>query len=699
MERMSKAIAKHSKLILLLAIILVVPAAFGYFKTDVNYDILSYLPEETSTMQAEKILKDDFGCGSVAMLIVEDMPDKDVAKIKEKVAKLDGVKKALWVDDFIDLSVPKEILPKDMTDLLYNGDKSTMIIVMLKEGTATLTTQNTVQQIRNIVGKQGFLSGMSGIIKDTKDCADGEMPLYVIIAAVLTLIVLLLTMESTVVPFVFLLSIALAIIYNFGSNIILGEISYITKALAAVLQLGVTMDYSIFLLHRYDEELGRTPDKIEAMSNAIQNTFVSIIGSSTTTVAGFLALCAMDLTLGMDMGIVMAKGVIIGVLCTVTVLPSLILIFDGPIHKYKHRTILPAFEKTSKFVVKHYKKLAVLFIIIFIPAFIGNNKAEVYYNLDESLPDDFPSIIATNKMKDDYNMESTDFILISDKLDSNDVSSMIKELEKVDGVNSVIGLEKYIGPAISQDIIPDEILSELKAGGYEEMMLNSKYRAASDECNAQLTEIEHIVHKYDPNALVGGEAPLTKDLIRIADSDFKKVSAVSIIAIFVIITIVFKSVSLPVILVAAIECAIFTNLGIPYYTGKVEPFIASIVLGTIQLGATVDYAILMTSRFKEELEYTDDKFEAMRLAIRHSAGSIMTSALSFFSATIGVGVISQLELIGSLCSLMSRGAIISMFMIIFILPGLLLVFEPVIRKTSKGFELDKKSKAATDAVN
>lgn len=699
MERMSKAIAKHSKLILLLAIILVVPAAFGYFKTDVNYDILSYLPEETSTMQAEKILKDDFGCGSVAMLIVEDMPDKDVAKIKEKVAKLDGVKKALWVDDFIDLSVPKEILPKDMTDLLYNGDKSTMIIVMLKEGTATLTTQNTVQQIRNIVGKQGFLSGMSGIIKDTKDCADGEMPLYVIIAAVLTLIVLLLTMESTVVPFVFLLSIALAIIYNFGSNIILGEISYITKALAAVLQLGVTMDYSIFLLHRYDEELGRTPDKIEAMSNAIQNTFVSIIGSSTTTVAGFLALCAMDLTLGMDMGIVMAKGVIIGVLCTVTVLPSLILIFDGPIHKYKHRTILTAFEKTSKFVVKHYKKLAVLFIIIFIPAFIGNNKAEVYYNLDESLPDDFPSIIATNKMKDDYNMESTDFILISDKLDSNDVISMIKELEKVDGVNSVIGLEKYIGPAISQDIIPDEILSELKAGGYEEMMLNSKYRAASDECNAQLTEIEHIVHKYDPNALVGGEAPLTKDLIRIADSDFKKVSAVSIIAIFVIITIVFKSVSLPVILVAAIECAIFANLGIPYYTGKVEPFIASIVLGTIQLGATVDYAILMTSRFKEELEYTDDKFEAMRLAIRHSAGSIMTSALSFFSATIGVGVISQLELIGSLCSLMSRGAIISMFMIIFILPGLLLVFEPVIRKTSKGFELDKKSKAATDAVN
>ena len=690
MERISKAIAKHSKLILLLAVILVVPAAFGYFKTDVNYDILSYLPEETSTMQAEKILQDEFGCGSIAMLIVEDMPDKDVAKVKEKVAKLDGVKKALWVDDFVDLSVPKEILPKDMTDLLYNGDKSTMIIVMLKEGTATLTTQNTVQKIRNIVGAQGFLSGMSGIIKDTKDCADGEMPLYIIIAGILTLIVLLLTMESTVVPFVFLLSISLAIIYNFGSNIILGEISYITKALAAVLQLGVTMDYSIFLLHRYDEELGKNSDRIEAMSNAIQNTFVSIIGSSTTTVAGFLALCTMDLSLGMDMGIVMAKGVIIGVLCTVTILPSLILIFDKPIHKYKHKTILPAFEKTSKFVVKHYKKLAVLFVIIFIPAFIGNNNAKVYYNLDESLPDDFPSIVATNKMKDDYHMESTDFILVSDKLDSNDVTSMIKELEEIDGVNSVIGLEKYIGPAIDQEMIPDEILSELKAGGYEEILLNSKYRAASDECNAQLTEVEHIVHKYDPEGLVGGEAPLTKDLIRIADTDFKKVSAASIIAIFLIIAIVFKSISLPVILVAAIECAIFANLGIPYYTGKIEPFIASIVLGTIQLGATVDYAILLTSRFKEELGYNDNKFEAMQAAIKHSGGSIMTSALSFFSATIGVGVISQLELIGSLCSLMSRGAIISMFMIIFILPGLLLVFEPVIRKTSKGFESEKK---------
>ena len=689
MRGLSKLIAKKSKLILVIAILLLIPSAIGFLKTDINYDILSYLPDNLSTTQAEKILKEDFNCGSLAMLIVENMEDKDVSKLKEKVSKVDGVVDVLWIDDFLDLSVPKEMLPKDINDLLYT-DNSTLMVIKLEEGSASLKTLNAVESIRNITGNQAFLSGMASIIKDTKDISDKETPLYVVIAVILTLIVLSFTMDSYVTPFIFLLSIGFAIIYNFGSNIIFGEISYITKALSAVLQLGVTMDYSIFLLHRYDEERDKYDSHIDAMAIAIQNTTTSIFGSSLTTIAGFLALCAMDLALGMDMGLVMAKGVLLGVICTVTVLPALILIFDKQIHKYKHRPILPTFKKSSEIVVKHYKKLAVLFVIIFIPAFIGNNNAKVYYNLDESLPDDFASIIATNKMKDDYNMESTDFILISDKLESNQVTSMIKELEKVEGVNSVIGLEKYIGPAISQEIIPDDILSELKAGGYEELMLNSKYRAASDECNAQLTEIENIVHKYDPSGLVGGEAPLTKDLIRIADSDFKKVSIASILAIFLIITIVFKSVSLPVILVAAIQCAIFANLGIPFYTGKVEPFIASIVLGTIQLGATVDYAILLTSRFKEELQYTDNKFDAMQAAIKHSAGSIMTSALSFFSATIGVGVISQLELIGSLCSLMSRGAIISMFMIIFILPGLLLVFEPVIRKTSKGFESEKK---------
>ena len=686
MEKLAEKIAKHSKLILLLAVILLVPSVFGYFNTDINYDILSYLPDDLSTTKAEDILKDEFGCGSLAMLIVENMDDKDVAKIKDKVAQVDGVAEVLWIDDFMDLSVPKEILPNDMTDFLYNGDKSTMMIVKMEEGTATLKTQNAVESIRKIAGRQAFLSGMSGIVKDTKDLADKEVPLYVLVASILILIILGLTLESSVIPVIFLVSIGMAVIYNFGSNIFLGEISYITKALAAVLQLGVTMDYSIFLLHRYEEEEKKYPDdKIKAMTKAITNTVVSVFGSSITTVAGFLALCVMDLGFGKDIGIVMAKGVIIGVLCTVTILPSFILVFDKQIAKYKHKTILPKFQRASKGIVKNHKKLAILFVIIFIPAYIGYKNADVYYNLDETLPDTLPSIIATNKMKHDYSMESTNFILVKDSVSSNDVSEMIKEIEDLDGITSVIGLEKYIGPRIDEEFLPEDIINQVKSGGYEEILVNSKYKAASDECNAQIEELNKIVHKYDKDGLVGGEAPLTLDLIKIADTDFKKVSLISILAIFIIIAILFKSVSLPVILVAAIECAIFVNLGIPYYTGTVEPFIASIVLGTIQLGATVDYAILLCSRFKEELNTGFDKYKAMEVAIRSSAPSILTSALTFFGATVGVGFISQLEMISSLCTLMARGAIVSMFMIIFILPAILLLFESMIVKTSKNF--------------
>lgn len=686
MERLAEKIANHSKLILLLAVILLVPSIFGYFKTDINYDILSYLPENISTTKAESILKDEFGCGTLAMLIVENMNDKDVAKIKEKVSNVDGVSEVLWVDDFMDLSVPKEILPSDMTNFLYNGDKSTMMIIKMEEGTATINTQNAVNSIRKIAGKQAFLSGMSGIVKDTKDLADEEVPLYLIVSSILILVILGLTLESSVIPVIFLISIGMAVIYNFGSNIFLGEISYITKALAAILQLGVTMDYSIFLLHRYEEEEKKYPDnKINAMTKAITNTVVSIFGSSITTVAGFLALCIMDLGFGKDIGIVMAKGVIIGVLCTLTILPSFILVFNKQVAKYRHKTILPKFRRSSKGIVKHYKKLAVLFIVIFIPAFIGYKNADVYYNLDETLPNNLPSIIATNKMKTDYDMESTNFILVKDSLSSNDVSNMIKEIESLDGITSVIGLEKYIGPRIDEEFLPESIVSKIKSGGYEEILVNSKYKAATDKCNFQIEELNKIVHKYDENGLVGGEAPLTLDLIKIADTDFKKVSLVSILAIFIIIAILFKSISLPVILVAAIECAIFVNLGIPYYTGTVEPFIASMVLGTIQLGATVDYAILLSSRFKEELSTGIDKYKAMELAIKSSAPSILTSALTFFGATVGVGFISKLEMISSLCTLMSRGAIISMLIIIFILPAILLLFEGIIVKTSKHF--------------
>ncbi|MFR3566814.1 MAG: efflux RND transporter permease subunit [Paraclostridium sordellii] len=689
MRGLSKLIAKKSKLILVIAILLLIPSAIGFLKTDINYDILSYLPDNLSTTQAEKILKEDFNCGSLAMLIVENMEDKDVSKLKEKVSKVDGVVDVLWIDDFLDLSVPKEMLPKDINDLLYT-DNSTLMVIKLEEGSASLKTLNAVESIRNITGNQAFLSGMASIIKDTKDISDKETPLYVVIAVILTLIVLSFTMDSYVTPFIFLISIGFAIIYNFGSNIIFGEISYITKALSAVLQLGVTMDYSIFLLHRYDEERDKYDSHIDAMAIAIQNTTTSIFGSSLTTIAGFLALCAMDLALGMDMGLVMAKGVLLGVICTVTVLPALILIFDKQIHKYKHRPILPTFKKSSEIVVKHYKKLVVLFLLLFIPSIIGSTNAKVYYNLDESLPDNLPSIIATNKLKKDYNMNSTNIVLVKDSLKPYKVEQMIKEIENLDGINSVVALEKIIGPSVVQDILPSNLLNSVKSGGYEQLIVNSKYRAATDEAGIQIKKLNEIVHKYDKNGLVGGEAPLTDDLIKIADTDFKTVSFVSIIAIFVIIAVVFKSISLPVILVLAIESAIFINLGIPYYTNTIEPFIASIVIGTIQLGATVDYAILLTSRYKEELSVNENKFEAMRISIQSSARSIVTSALSFFSATIGVGLISKLEMISALCSLMARGAIISMFIIIFMLPAILLTFNSLIIKTSKNF-IPKKS--------
>ena len=689
MRGLSKLIAKKSKLILVIAILLLIPSAIGFLKTDINYDILSYLPDNLSTTQAEKILKEDFNCGSLAMLIVENMEDKDVSKLKEKVSKVDGVVDVLWIDDFLDLSVPKEMLPKDINDLLYT-DNSTLMVIKLEEGSASLKTLNAVENIRNITGNQAFLSGMASIIKDTKDISDKETPLYVVIAVILTLIVLSFTMDSYVTPFIFLLSIGFAIIYNFGSNIIFGEISYITKALSAVLQLGVTMDYSIFLLHRYDEERDKYDSHIDAMAIAIQNTTTSIFGSSLTTIAGFLALCAMDLALGMDMGLVMAKGVLLGVICTVTVLPALILIFDKQIHKYKHRPILPTFKKSSEIVVKHYKKLVVLFLLLFIPSIIGSTNAKVYYNLDESLPDNLPSIIATNKLKKDYNMNSTNIVLVKDSLKPYKVEQMIKEIENLDGINSVVALEKIIGPSVVQDILPSNLLNSVKSGGYEQLIVNSKYRAATDEAGIQIKKLNEIVHKYDKNGLVGGEAPLTDDLIKIADTDIKTVSLVSIIAIFVIIAVVFKSISLPVILVLAIESAIFINLGIPYYTNTIEPFIASIVIGTIQLGATVDYAILLTSRYKEELSVNGNKFEAMRISIQSSARSIVTSALSFFSATIGVGLISKLEMISALCSLMARGAIISMFIIIFMLPAILLTFNSLIIKTSKNF-IPKKS--------
>ena len=618
------------------------------------------------------------------MLIVDDMDNKDVEKLKEKVEEVQGVNEVIWINDALDISVPMEILPSSVKDMLFS-DNSTLMIVKLSESDADIDTQKAVQEIRDITGKQAFLSGIAGVIKDTKDLADKEAPIYILIAVILSLIVLALTMESFLTPVIFLLSIGIAIAYNMGTNIWFGDISYITKALSAVLQLGVTMDYSIFLLHRYDEEREIQKDNTSAMAVAIEKTIGSIAGSSLTTIAGFLALCIMKLALGKDIGFVMAKGVVFGLICTVTVLPALILVFDKGIHRFKHKTVLPKFEKSSAWVIKHHKVLVLIGALILIPALIGYKKTDVYYNLDESLPKDLPSIVANNKLKAEYNMMSTNIILVNEDLDAYKVNEMIKELKGVDGVTSVVGLEDILGARIPESFIPEDLLSKIKNGGYEEIMLNSKYKAASEDVTTQLKEINNIVKKYDPEGLVGGEAPLTNDLINIADTDFKMVSFASIIAIFLIILIIFKSPVIPIVLVLAIELAIYINLGVPYYMGTSIPFIASIVIGTIQLGATVDYAILLTSRFKEELAKNKDKNEAMRISLQGSTRSIVTSALTFFGATAGVGIISDMEMISSLCTLMARGAIISMFVILFILPGILLLCEKIIVKTSKNF--------------
>ena len=684
MEKISRAIAKNRIFILIVAIVLLIPAAIGYFTTKVNYDILSYLPNDLETREAQKILKDEFDCGSLAMLIVEGMDNKDVSKLKEKVSEVDGVSEVIWIDDAFDISVPKEILPASVRDMLFSDD-STLMIVELKDTDASENTEKAIEEIRSITGKQAFLSGIGGVIKDTKDLADKETPIYILIAVIVSIIILSLTMESFIVPIIFMLSIGMAVVYNMGTNIILGEISYITKALSAVLQLAVTMDYSIFLLNRYDEEKANQSNNTDAMAVAIEKTISSIAGSSLTTIAGFLALCIMELGFGKDIGFVMAKGVVFGVICTITVLPAMILTFDKLIHKYKHKTLLPKFERSSAFIIKHHKLFVIIGAIVLLPAVIGNNNTKVYYNLDESLPKDLPSIVANNKLKSEYNMMSTNIILVRDDLEGYKVAQMIDELKEVNGVTSVVGLEDILGVRIPQRFIPQHLLEKIKSGGYEEIMLNSEYKAASDEVGVQLNEINNIVKKYDKDGLVGGEAPLTEDLITIADSDFNRVNIASILVIFIIILFVFKSAIIPILLVVSIELAIFINLGIPFYTGTSIPFISSIVIGTIQLGATVDYAILLTSRFKEELALNSDKKKAMMIALQSSSRSVVTSALTFFGATAGVGIISDMEMISSLCTLMARGAIISMFIILFVLPGILLLCEKLIVKTSKTF--------------
>ena len=685
MVAFGKKVVKFRIPILIISILLLIPAGLGYVNTRVNYDVLTYLPEDIETMQGQDILVKDFGTGAFSMFIVDGMEDKEVSALKAKIENMEHVQKVLWYDSLADISMPKSMIPKDVYEV-FNSDTGTMMAIFFDEGTSSDGTMDAIGEIRKLAGKQCFLSGMSAIVTDTKNLAEKETPLYVLIAVVLAVIVLGLTMDSYFIPLLFMLSIGMAIVYNLGSNYFFGEISYITKALAAVLQLGVTLDYSIFLMHSYEEQQVRyNGDKERAMAHAISQTFSSVIGSSVTTVAGFIALCFMTFTLGMDIGVVMVKGVILGVIACVTILPSMILCCDKWIMKTMHKPFLPDIGKISDKVTKRYMIYVILFLVLLFPAIYGNNHTAVYYNLDETLPKDLPSIIANEKLKKDYDMNTTHMILVDSSVESADVAKMIDKMDDVDGVKWALGLDALIGPAIPQDMIPNSVTDMLKNDKYQLLLVNSEYKVASDELNAQIKDLNKILHKYDKGGMLIGEGPLTADLIDITDTDFKTVSMVSIGIIFVIILILFKSISLPVILVGVIEFAIFVNMGIPYYTGTKLPFVASIVIGTIQLGSTVDYAILMTTRYKRERNHGAEKYDAITTAHRASAQSIMVSALSFFAATIGVGLYSNIDMISSLCILMARGAIISMIVVIFVLPSMFMVFDKVIVKTSKGF--------------
>ena len=685
MVAFGKKVVKFRIPILIISILLLIPAGLGYVNTRVNYDVLTYLPEDIETMQGQDILVKDFGTGAFSMFIVDGMEDKEVSALKAKIENVEHVQKVLWYDSLADISMPKSMIPKDVYEV-FNSDTGTMMAIFFDEGTSSDGTMEAIGEIRKLAGKQCFLSGMSAIVTDTKNLAEKETPLYVLIAVVLAVIVLGLTMDSYFIPLLFMLSIGMAIVYNLGSNYFFGEISYITKALAAVLQLGVTLDYSIFLMHSYEEQQVRyNGDKERAMAHAISQTFSSVIGSSVTTVAGFIALCFMTFTLGMDIGVVMVKGVILGVIACVTILPSMILCCDKWIKKTMHKPFLPDIGKISDKVTKRYMIYVILFLVLLFPAIYGNNHTAVYYNLDETLPKDLPSIIANEKLKKDYDMNTTHMILVDSSVESADVAKMIDKMDDIDGVKWALGLDALIGPAIPQDMIPNSVTDMLKNDKYQLLLVNSEYKVASDELNDQIKDLNKILHKYDKGGMLIGEGPLTADLIDITDTDFKTVSMVSIGIIFVIILILFKSISLPVILVGVIEFAIFVNMGIPYYTGTKLPFVASIVIGTIQLGSTVDYAILMTTRYKRERNHGAEKYDAITTAHRASAQSIMVSALSFFAATIGVGLYSNIDMISSLCILMARGAIISMIVVIFVLPSMFMVFDKVIVKTSKGF--------------
>lgn len=686
MQKFGRGVVKLRVPILIVSVLLLIPSIFGFLSTRINYDILSYLPSDIETMKGQDIMLDEFGKGGFSLVMLDGMDDKDVEKVKEKIEKVDHVCDVLWYDTLADVSLPKEVLPDDIYDF-FNTDNSTMMAVFFDEATSADGSLEAVKEIRSIAGEQCFVSGMSSVVEDIKDLTMQEAPMYVVIAVILTSIILALTMDSFLIPLFFMLSVGIAIIYNMGTNFIQGEISFITEALAAVLQLAVTIDYSIFLWHSYKEEKEKHPgDNKEAMAVAIGKTITSVVSSSITTVAGFLALCFMSYELGMDMGIVMAKGVVIGVICCITVLPSMILVFDKALEKTMHKDLVPSLEKPSKFIIKHHAAFIVLFIVVLIPAVYGQINTNVYYNLTDTLPKDLNSVIANTKLDEEYNMATTHMLLVDADMEPKEVNSMLDEMGKVDGVSFSMSLDTLIGPSIPREIVPESVTKILKSDKWQLMLIGSEYKVASDEENAQIDELSKILKSYDKDGMLIGEAAATKDLIDITDHDFKVVNIVSIAAIFIIILIALRSVSLPIILVAVIEFAITVNMGVPCFTNTTIPFIASVVIGTIQLGATVDYAILMTTRYKTERNAGKDKHEAVTIALSTSMKSIMVSALGFFASTFGVGVYSSVDMISQLCTLMSRGAIISMITVICILPSMLMLFDKVIINTTMGMK-------------
>ncbi len=683
--RFSKAVVRGRVAILILTVLLMIPAVFGMLETRINYDMLNYLPDDMDTVIGQNALLEDFGKGAFSFIVVENMPEKDIAALQEKLESVEHVETVLWYNSLMDTSIPMQLLPDKLYDAFNTGD-ATMMAVFFDTATSADETMDAIREIRSIAGKQCFVSGMSALVTDLKDLCEQEEPIYVAIAVVLACVAMMLFLDSWLIPFVFLASIGAAILLNLGSNWFMGEISYITKALSAVLQLAVTMDYSIFLWHSYNEQRAIYPDKCEAMAHAISATLTSVVGSSITTIAGFLALCFMSFTLGRDLGIVMAKGVLLGVLSCVTVLPSLILLLDKPLQKTRHRSILPKMDGLAKGVTKVFPLFLALFVVLAPVFYFAYDKTndEVYYDMGQCLPEDMEYVIANSKLSEEFDIASTHMLLVDASLPSKQVRSMISDMEQVDGVKYVLGLESVVGAGVPEEILPDSVRSILKSDKWELLLINSEYKVASDEVNAQIDSLNAILKKYDPTGMLIGEAPCMKDMIETTDHDFKVVNAVSILAIFLIILLVERSISLPFLLIAVIELAIFINLGLPHFLGQSLPFIAPICISTIQLGATVDYAILMTTRYKAERLAGKEKRPAVITALSTSIPSIIVSGMGLFAATFGVAIYSDIDIISSMCMLMARGAIVSMLCVILILPALLLLCDRLVCATTLG---------------